>query len=401
MRQFNAFEKRNVSFLVGKRVEYATIQVTLTGLNKSIMDATAPVRAYLKEKGVHDYESQQQGEENKVHVSTSVLSDMTAHTTMTSLYRLMTKKGDPRLWVSGIKKYINPDEIFALIAFEQRLYVINLSQINIEKAYSSVIENPIRDLVNSIHSIASSTSEELLGLIRNRMSDWIPSELLADTDVGRTVETVLGIPMNDSKQPDYKGIELKSKREKAKVRSNLFTQSPNWNLSRCKSSKAIVDRYGYIPEGYDHKALHVTLSAAKPNQQSMGLNVNYDKELLEANEYKMDPNDDGIYKKISDISVWELMQLHNRLLTKHHETFWIDVDSTVRGNQEFFRVTTIEHTKNPIPSQFDVLLEQGKITIDFLLCRNSGGDTYSFKIGQRDRHLLFPDSETYVINEIK
>lgn len=398
MRQFNAFEKRNVSFLVGKRVEYATIQVTKTGLNKSIMDATAPVRAYLKEKGMHDYEAQLQGEENKVYVPTSILTDTEAHTTTTSLYRPVTKKGDPRIWVSGIKKYINQDEIFALIAFEQRLYVINLSQINIEKACSSLIENPIRDLVTSIHGIASSTSEELLGLIRNRMSDWIPSELLADTGIGRTVETMLDIPMNASKQPDYKGIELKSKREKAKVRSNLFTQVPNWELSRLKSSKEIVDRYGYIPEGYDHKALHVTLSASKPNPQGMGLNVNYDKELLEANEYRMAPNDEGIYNKLRDISVWELMQLHDRLLTKHHETFWIDVDSTVRGNREYFRVTTIEHTKNPIPSQFDVLLEQGKITVDFLLCRNSGGDAYSFKIGQRDRHLLFPDSEVYVIN---
>ena len=38
-------------------------------------------------------------------------------------------------------------------------------------------------------------------------------------------------------------------------------------------------------------------------------------------------------------------------------------------------------SKNPIPSQFDILLEQGKITVDFLLCRDSGGDTYSFKVG--------------------
>ena len=91
--------------------------------------------------------------------------------------------------------------------------------------------------------------------------------IVADTGIGRTVETVLGIPMNDSKQPDYKGIELKSKREKANVRSNLFTQSPNWPLSRLKSGKAIVERYGYIPEGYTHKCLHVTLSASKPNSQ--------------------------------------------------------------------------------------------------------------------------------------
>jgi hypothetical protein len=60
----------------------------------------------------------------------------------------------------------------------------------------------------------------------------------------------------------------------------------------------------------------------------------------------------------------------------------------------------MNNCKNPIPSQFDILLEQGKITVDFLLCRDSGGDTYSFKVGKKDRALLFPESETYSINEV-
>ena len=61
----------------------------------------------------------------------------------------------------------------------------------------------------------------------------------------------------------------------------------------------------------------------------------------------------------------------------------------------------MNNCKNPIPSQFDILLEQGKITVDFLLCRDSGGDTCSFKVGKRDRALLFPKSETYIINSIE
>ena len=65
------------------------------------------------------------------------------------------------------------------------------------------------------------------------------------------------------------------------------------------------------------------------------------------------------------------------------------------AGREFFRVSKILHTKNPIPSQFDVLLDQGQITVDFLLCRDSGGDTYSFKIKGSARPLLFPESETY------
>lgn len=398
MREFNDFETKNIRFLVNKQVEYATIQITETGLKKSILDATAPVRAYFVEKGIHNYEAQLQGPENKRLIETYILTGFEQRKTQSSLYRPITKKGDPRMWVYRINDYINANEIFALIAFQTNLYVINLSQIDIEEVYNSTLENPIRDLINALHGLASSVSEELLGMIQDRMNDWIPSEILADTGIGRTVESILGIPMNDSKQPDYKGIELKSKREKAKVRSNLFTQTPNWELSRLKSGKAIVENYGYIPEGYNHKCLHVTLSASKPNSQGLRLNVNYGKNWLEANEYSLISNEDGTYRKLNDVSVWQLMDLHERLLTKHRETFWIDVDSRVINNQEFFRVTTIEHTKNPLPPQFDILLEQGKITVDFLLCRDSGGDTYSFKIGKKDRTLLFPNSEIYIIN---
>ena len=356
MRDFNDFETKNIRFLVNKQVEYATIQITETGLKKSILDATAPVRAYLVEKGIHDYGTQLQGPENKRLIETYILTGLEQRKTQSSLYRPITKKGDPRMWVYRINDYINADEIFALIAFQAKLYVVNLSQIDIEEVYNSELENPIRDLINALHGLASSVSEELLGMIQDRMNDWIPSEILADTGIGRTVESILGIPMNDSKKPDYKGIELKSKREKAKVRSNLFTQTPNWGLSRLKSGKAIVENYGYIPEGYNHKCLHVTLSASKPNSQGLGLNVDYGKDWLEANEYSLLPNEDGTYKKLNDVSVWQLMDLHERLLTKHRETFWIDVDSRIINNQEFFRVTTIEHTKNPLPPQFDILL---------------------------------------------
>ena len=98
--------------------------------------------------------------------------------------------------------------------------------------------------------------------------------------------------------------------------------------------------------------------------------------------------------------MWTLLNLHQRLAEKHHETVWIDVESRIRNNVEEFRVSTIEHTKNPVISQFDVLLEQGKIKLDLMLSRPSGrGDTYSFKMDKKWRPLLFPESETYVINQ--
>lgn len=402
MRPYNAFETKNVKFLVDKQVEFATIQITETGLKKSILDATAPVRAYLKEKRIHDYEIQPQGPEHKRVIDTYILTDTAGHLTKTSLYRPVTKKGDPRLWVNKVRdvEFLRANDIFALIAYGNILYAVNLTTVNIEKVYCSPVDTPLKDLISDIYNRQNSVGAELLGLIKDKMSDWMPAEVLADTGIGRTVESVLGIDMNASKMPDYKGIELKSHREASKVRNTLFTQAPEWCISRLKSGKAIVDEYGYIPAGYTHKSLHVTLAANRPNQQGLGLLVQPQLGLLEADEFAMVLNDDGTYKKIKDVAAWQLINLHDRLLTKHHETFWIDAETKKDAGQEFFRVSEILHTKNPIPSQFDVLLDQGQITVDFLLCRDSGGDTYSFKIKAKARPLLFPQSNIYNLRKV-
>lgn len=402
MRPYNAFETKNVKFLVDKQIEFATIQITETGLKKSILDATAPVRAYFKEKGVHDYDLQQQGPEHKRIIDTYILTEASHHLTKTSLYRPITKKGDPRLWVNKVRdvEFLHANDIFALIAYNGLLYAVNLSTVDITHVYQSPIDTPLKDLIIAISRAKTSVSDELLGLIKDKMTDWMPAEILADTGIGRTVETILGIDMNASKAPDYKGIELKSHREASRVRNTLFTQSPEWEISKLKSGRAIVDKYGYIPEGYTHKSLHVTLSANRPNPQGLGLLVLPQTGRLEANEFSLIPLENGIYRKVDDVAAWHLIKLHERLLTKHRETFWIDAETKVDNGKEYFRCTEILHTKNPIPSQFDVLLDQGQITVDFLLCRRSGGDTYSFKIKSAARALLFPESDTYNLRDI-
>ena len=399
MRDFTTFEAKNVSFLVNKRIAFATIQITQTGFNKGILDATAPVRAYFMEKKIHDFELQPKGQENKRFIDSFILTESQIQGTQSSLYRPETKDGDPRMWVYNLKSFVKPNDIFAIIAQDGKLYIINLTQVDIEKAYNSIVINPLQDLLKSLNSLASSVSDELLGLIRERMSDWLPAELLADTGIGRTVESILGIPMNDSKEADYKGIELKSKRKDSKTSSALFTNSPDWDLSKCKSGKEIVEKYGYIRPENEDKTLQVTVSAAHPNNQGLALNINWKYEWLEMNHYQKNMQESGVFRKLSDVSVWTLLHLHSRLAEKHHETFWINVERRIKGSVEEFRVSDIEHTKNPILSQFDVLLEQGKIKLDLMLCRPSGrGDTYSFKMLPKYRPLLFPESETYIIN---
>lgn len=387
MRPFTPFEERNMAFLVNHNMDFTLVQITSTGLKKSIMDATAPMRTYFYEKGIHNYEDQPQGQSHKQLVKTLILDGEKSKETTTSLYRPNTKKGDPRLWISGLRDFTKADDIHAIWAFDSTLHVINITMCDIERVFESSSDSHLKELIKEFCSSKSIISQELLKFFTDHSNEWFKSEVTADTGIGRTIETMLGIPQNSNKTPDYKGIELKSHRDKRSSTKNvLFTQTPNWDLSKLKSGREIVALYGY-DSGNGKKTYQNTVRCNHPNSQGLGLNLELVKEWLELKHYG---------KRIEDVAVWALRNLHSRLNEKHHETFWITVENEIQDGVEYFKYRSIEHTKNPIISQFDILLDQGFITVDLLLGRPSGhGDTYSFKIKKKGMPLLFPQSITY------
>lgn len=363
------------------------MEVTATGLKKSILDSTVPMRAYFLENGIHNYEEQEQGQEHKATHQAIILTDTEKKETKVTFYRPNTKKGDPRMWIYGLGSYTDGSEIHVLFKFEEALCSVNITKVDIEKCYNSPIITPLQEIIKAIYIEGNMVSEELLGRFRSVKDQWFESEVAADTGIGRTIESFLGISMNSDKTPDYKGIELKSHRDKRRSKKNvLFTQTPNWDISELKSGKQIVEKYGYYTEN-GKKTYQNTVQCTPPNSQFLFLNVNQNDELLELQ---------ARIKRVEDVAAWRLMQLHQRLLTKHHETFWIEVENEKHDGREYFRYKQIEHTKNPNVGQFDVLIEQNIITVDLLLCRPSGhGDTYSFKIKKKGMPLLFPESVIY------
>lgn len=393
-----------MEYLVNKNVKFTQVQITATGLKKSILDATTPMRTYFKENKVHDYALQNKGQDNKVIIKTYILTEYKEIETQTSLYRPETKDGDPRLWIYRLKETTEADDIHAIIApTPTSLFVINLSKVDIVKCCESSLVNPIQDLISVFYHSSNLISNELLAILRSYENQWIDTDLRADTAIGRQVEALLGIDMNASKLPDYKGIELKSFRsQRPSIKKNLFCKVPDWDLSHLKSGAEIVDKYGYMSGGI--KSYRNTLYCKAPNSQNLRLNMNYPDDLLEIEEDKI--IGENQYKKIADVAVWRLQTLHECLLTKHHETFWIEVDTRIGDQgQEQFMFNKIEHTRNPIVSQFDILLEQSMITVDLLLGRpkvdletgkpKKGGDAVSFKIKKSAAGLLFPDSTIY------
>ncbi len=392
MRAFNKFEERNLAYLTQRRIEYTLVQITETGFKKSILDATAPMRQYFKDCGMHDYALQAKGQENKVVLPSSIFDEASVYPTTTSLYRPETKNGDPRMWVANLKKHCEANDLLVVLYYEERVCVVNLSRTDIEKACKSVVVTPLKDLMDAVHAKAASVSNELLDMLRDAAQEWHATDILADTGVGRAIETLLGIEMNSSKLPDYKGIELKSYRDKRPgIRSTLFCQVPDWNNSRLKSAKEIVEKYGYLRannSGELVKTYQNTVVCNALNSQNLGMTLYFDDKRLAVEEKSV------AMVKVADVVQWQLAVLHQRLLEKHHETFWIEVETRKENGQELFRPTLVEYTKNPVVSQFDNLLDAGYISVDLLLSRPSGnGDTIAFKIKKQARPMLFPESE--------
>lgn len=389
MRVLTPTEQSKIKLLTKNQVSLSLIEPTENGLKKSIMDATGSVRSFLKDNNIHDYDIQGQGPENKVQIDAIIYQNFQVIQSTASLYRPKTKKGDPRIWFSGLTKIVNPNEIVAIIFYADFFHIFNLTQLNVEALLNSDTANPLKELISEIREKADEVSFELLAMLR-KIANYgpIPSMVAADTSVGRTLETALGININSSKQPDYKGIELKSFRSSRTNRKNLFAQVPDWSLSKFKSSAEILDTFGYHREE-DFK-LYCTVSAISRNSQGLALKLDSEIKQLVENSDKPD---------IGDFVVWTLKTLHNRLLEKHKETFWVEAYSTYIDGKEHFQYSLVEHPKRPIISQFDILIDQGIITLDHLIKRNAKNTVVEkgplFKIKQRGLDLLFPPSEKY------
>ena len=389
MRALTDIERGRLEILTENSVSLTLLEPTETGLRKSIMDATGPVRNYLLTSNFHDFSEQQQGPDHKVKIDAVLIESSRTTETLASLYRPRSKKGDPRIWFKGLRRIAEPNDILAIIGFEDRIFVLNLTQLPVRALVDSEDHNPLQELVRGINIKEGAIAKELLGMLRKIAAQGpIAAMLDADTSVGRTLETALGIDINSSKKPDYKGIELKSYRDKKGNRKNLFAQVADWELSKFKSSAEILDAFGYWREE-DFK-LYCTVSATKKNSQGLQFKVDSDINwLLE----KSDKDDIGYF------AVWTLEKLHARLLEKHNETFWIAAKSTYVDGKEHFQYNAVEHTKKPIISQFDILLEQGIITMDHLIKRNAIGRVREkgplFKIKPNSLNLLFPPSQTY------
>jgi hypothetical protein len=372
----------NLLILQKATSEVAYLVPTATGMQKAIMDAVAPARVLLRDAGYHDYEHQAQGVIRRE--SAVVVTDDSNVPVTVSLYRPRTKDGDPRIWIERLGRFARAGETLALVVVSQTLHIINLSTTDLANPRSNAAA-----FVQRIRATAEAVAQELLGKIKLiARAGCIPAVGHGSTAVGRTLENALGIKINSSKTPDYKGIELKSARDIAANRKTLFAQVPEWKLGSVRSSADILTAFGYARGGVNK--LYVTVKTDRANSQGLQL------QLDERRDWLLETSNNPSYKIVA---VWPLDSLRQRLRTKHAETFWIDAKEMMDvDGQPCFVYERILHTKQPVVTQLEPLIAAGHITVDHLIKRQNGRVSEKgplFKISRSAIPLLFPQPETY------
>ena len=375
-----------ISVFQNLNIDCCFIVPTDTGIKKSILDATFQVKNFLKEQNYHDFENQSQGTNSKKIKECFFLDNPGLIKSKVSLYRPSTKNGDPRIWFYSLGNYAKAFNLLAVFIANDVLYILNCSN-------HELLNNLSNHRV--IQSLRANTKDvifdELLDkMIKIHQMGFIKSVGIGDKAIGETLESTLGIKPNSSKSPDYKGIELKSSRS-SKNRVNLFAKTPNWELSRLKGAKDILNERGVFSEKRNRIGLNNTIKANIPNSQNMLLRIDERNDFLRQNYISES-------QEIEDV-LWLIADLKKSLLRKHPKSFWVKADIDVRNDWQYFKYNKITYTHSPNPNFFIPLIEAKIITVDYLMHFKENGSPkdhgYLFKILPKNLDKLFPGPKDF------
>jgi hypothetical protein len=398
-----------LAFLGSKGLRATILVPTETGLVKSIMDATYEVREYFKSSEFHDYSTQQQGRDYKVLRKAIIHVPGDFIETTVSLYRPETKQGDPRIWISGLKQQARAGNVLALIVIDDVLHVLNMSTDGY-RCFTNPSEK-LRYLLSSQQQ--SLPFQELLSNLRSLAAEgWHTTDIHADTGVGMRIEALLGIKANSRKDPDFKGIEIKSSRRiRSSERVTLFSKTPDWKLSKFHggvTARELVMEVGSDVMS-DEEIHHI-------QGDIVGESVGYSKLRQYYATVYPNPNPQGVFSKLGNrdgiftfetfvessgclLNCWKVDSLQSALAKKHKETVFIDVHSEKANGRERFLLKSLTYRSGPILANLPVVLSNGDVTLDYTVSIKPNGRIrdhgYLFRMAHNKLDILFAKSQQF------
>jgi len=356
--------------------EYVLIRMTPTMLKKSIIDASEPLRMLLKENLDIDYSTMEQGSENGLKEKIELLSNGEFVAKEVSYYRPKTKNGDPRFWIYSLKKVLEAFDLLLLTVWDKKLYAIPLKG-NIEE---------FKNTLGSIFKVDADSLPQAVLELQEKTKELFsqgPIKTLrgGDTGVGFTYETLLGIEANSSKEPDYKGIEIKCSRGTNSTLQTLFAKTPNYAALSNKRTSLVKD-YGYWDDKKKRYALYITIGAKQENSKGWQL-------VIDSGEEKI-----YVAKNGERVVYYDYVTLRDALATKHKQTVFIKASSenrkTKNDTNETFLYESALYCEDSSFLNFVSLMEDGNISLDFAIHHDpETGKT-------RDHGFLWRISKLYI-----
>jgi hypothetical protein len=159
-------------------------------------------------------------------------------------------------------------------------------------------------------------------------------------------------------------------------RTNLFACVPDWSISKIKSSKELVEKFGKedLSRGYV-KSLFCTSTSAGPNSFRLLLRANSTTSSLEECSV-----DDDV---LSPVVTWDVSRLELKLADLLNKTAIVTALAVDQGGKKAFHYRYLDILENPKVSAFLELIEVGSITIDHCISIKQGSN------GAREQGPLF------------
>ncbi|UPT76684.1 MvaI/BcnI family restriction endonuclease [Sulfurovum sp. XGS-02] len=333
--------------------EFVLIRMTPTMLNKSIIDASHPLRLLLKENLGIDYSTMEQGAKNGLKEEVELLVNGEIQTRSISYYRPKTKKGDPRFWISRLHNEVKPFDMLLLTVWEGRLYALPL--VGDIELFATVLKKIFYVDTKTLPSAVLEVQDMIKGLYRR---GWIKTLRAGDTGVGYTFETENNIKENSSKEPDHKGVEIKCSRLGTSTLQTLFSRTPNYSDLPNKRKDLVVN-YGYWDSEKSRYALYMTIKVNEENSKGWKLEFDYEQERI------------YVVKNGEKVVFYEYSALQDALAQKHKRTVFIKAQSQNRKkkndtNEEFLYESAF-YCEDSSFINFIALMEEGKVSLDFAI----------------------------------
>ena len=228
----------------------------------------------------------------------------------------------------------------------------NISQSNNFKDHQDVLDFPdpkkdksveifqSQNIISSNKIYASSPYDELIDRMKDICGKWHSSKRLINRNdgpipfagnqgCGLTLEALLGIEMNSSKKPDFKGIEIKSYKKGGSI--SLMTPQPDAGERSKLSFREFMNNYGWNSSNPNHHGRIVFTGPFRIGQ--INEKKGYDLRLKGYDNLKNKFFSDDIYVglyRISDnqlVASWSGQKLLEHWIKKHSEALYVQYES--------------------------------------------------------------------------